>query len=83
MNDRDTYELAEYIVHNQDVLIRYITPEMTAKEIKVMLIHKAIEHFKHLDIDYIYSCFEDERVMLVMDFYYINKGGTYGIKGEH
>lgn len=61
---QEIYDIAEWLAHNRDSI---------GTGSKQMIIRKVLEHFEHLSLEQVLHAFEDERVLLVYDFYYGEK----------
>lgn len=74
VTDQESYNIANWLVYNRDVLMLDAPKTGDAADIKNFVIYKVIEHFRHVPLDHVYAAFEDERVLIVFDFYYIKNG---------
>jgi len=75
-SDQLIYNIAEWLAYNRDAVLLTIGE----KENKEMLLdavqYKTAEYFRQHKIEDVLAAFDDERVLLVFDFYYVKKRGT-------
>lgn len=66
--DQDVYNIAEWIANSRENMFINSDDKL---EITKYIINATQNHFPEYNIDDIYAAFEDERVLLIIDFYYI------------
>lgn len=73
LTDQDIYNIAEWLVYNRDTVLISIGETRDVEHLKHKVKYTLAEHFRKLSVEDIFTAFETEKILLVFDFFYINK----------
>jgi hypothetical protein len=73
MESQRVYNLAEWLAHNRDTVLASVGEYNSIDHLKNKVMYIAAENFRHYPIEDVITAFDDEKLLLVFDFYYVNK----------
>lgn len=69
-----SYSVAEWVVYNKEYIDTFIKPDMSREQVLDVAMQCAASSCPQWSIEDVMSSFDDERVLIVVDFYFIKKG---------